>query len=320
MNKILEQIGAYGIVPVIKIEDPLKAVPLARAMCAGGLPLAEITFRTACAEEAIRRMNSEVPEMLVGAGTVINCEQVDRAVSAGAKFIVSPGLNEKVVHHCIELGIPITPGCSNPSDIECAIDCGLDVVKFFPAEQTGGLKYIKAIAAPYSQIKYIPTGGINIKNLNEYLAYDKILACGGSWLAPADLLAKDDFCGITAIVREAVSLVMGVTLKHIGINQPDDDSALQIASTFAALLSLPVKEGNSSVFAGGIVEVMKRPFLGQNGHIAIGVNNITRALNYLGERGIRPDMTTAKYDDAGRYKVVYLEGEMGGFAVHLVNN
>lgn len=320
MNDVLNRIADLGIVPVIKIDDPVKAVPLARAMCAGGLPLAEITFRTAHAEEAIKNIAREVPEMLVGAGTVVSCEQVDRALGAGAQFVVSPGLNEKVVRHCQDRGVPVAPGCASPSDIERAIECGLSVVKFFPAEQLGGLNTIKAVAAPYPQMKFIPTGGIGVKNLNEYLAYDKILACGGSWMAPPELVNAGNFDAITVIVREAVSLVLGFTLKHVGINAADEQDAKSTAAAYANLLFTPEKDGSSSIFAGPAVEVMKRPYLGKNGHLAFGVNSLPRALAYLNSHGIEPDMSTAKYDDAGKLKVVYLTGEFGGFAVHLVRN
>lgn len=317
---VLERIGQLGIVPVVKIDQPEQAQPLAEALCAGGLPLAEITFRTEHAAEAIRNISAHVPKMLVGAGTVISCEQVDRALDAGARFIVSPGFNEKVVRHCIDRNVPVTPGCSNPSDIERAIECGLDVVKFFPAEPLGGLNYIKAVAGPYPQIRFMPTGGIGPHNLCEYLAYEKIVACGGSWMVPSKLIAAGDYQGITAIVREAVSLLLGITLKHIGVNEISEEAALGTATAFSALLFAPAKIGNSSIFAGNAVEVMKKPFLGAHGHIALGVNSIPRALAYLAEQGILPDMSTAKSDDAGNIKAVYLQGEFGGFAVHLIPN
>ncbi len=320
MMNVLERIGQLGIVPVVKIDRPEQAAPLAEAICAGGLPIAEITFRTEHAAEAIRSITSSVPQMLVGAGTVLTCEQVDRALDAGARFIVSPGFNEKVVRHCIDRNVPVTPGCSNPSDIERAIECGLDIVKFFPAEPLGGLNYIKAVAGPYPQIKFMPTGGIGPHNLCEYLANEKIHACGGSWMVPSKLIAAGDYQGVTSIVREAVSLLLGVTLKHIGINEPGEEAALGTAAAFSGLLFAPVKNGNSSVFAGTAIEVMKKPFLGAHGHIALGVNSIPRALAYLSDQGILPDMTTAKKDDAGRIKAVYLQGEIGGFAVHLLSN
>ena len=184
MNAVLEKIGAIGIVPVIKIDDVEKAVPLAKALCEGGLPVAEVTFRTEEAEEAIKRITAEVPEMLVGAGTVLTTEQVDRAVNAGAQFIVSPGLNPRVVKYCVEKGVPITPGTANASDIEQAIELGLDVVKFFPAGSLGGVSTIKALAAPYTKMKFMPTGGVNAKNLNDYLSFRSWPAAAPGWSTP----------------------------------------------------------------------------------------------------------------------------------------
>ena len=207
MIKVLEDIQKLGIVPVVVIDDVKDAEPLAKALCDGGLPCAEVTFRTAAAEECIRIMSQEFPEMLVGAGTVLTIEQVDRAVAAGAKFIVSPGINPKVVRYCVEKGIPVTPGCITPSEVEQAIECGLDVVKFFPAEQAGGLAMIKAMAAPYVGMKFMPTGGISAKNVKEYLSYDRIIACGGSWMVKGDLVKAGDFAKITELTKEAVEIV-----------------------------------------------------------------------------------------------------------------
>ncbi|MDR2144036.1 MAG: bifunctional 4-hydroxy-2-oxoglutarate aldolase/2-dehydro-3-deoxy-phosphogluconate aldolase [Treponema sp.] len=208
MNKLFEQIGKTGIVPVVKIDDPEKAVPLARALIAGNLPCVEITFRTDAGEEAIRRIHAEVPEIILGAGTVLSVEQVDKAIAAGAGFAVSPGFNKRVVFHCIERGLPIIPGCSNPSDMEMALEAGLETVKFFPAEQGGGLEYIKAVAAPYPMLSFMPTGGINPRNLARYLAFKKVLACGGSWMAGPDLVNAGDFARITALCKEAVELAV----------------------------------------------------------------------------------------------------------------
>ena len=182
MNKVLEEIKKIGIVPVVVLDDAKDAEPLAKALCEGGLPCAEVTFRTEAAEESIRIISEKYPEMLVGAGTVLTTEQVDRAVAAGAKFIVSPGFNPKIVKYCIDRDIPVTPGTQTPSEMEQAIEMGLDVVKFFPAEPAGGLKMIKAVAAPYTMLQFMPTGGINLNNVEEYLEYDRILACGGSWM------------------------------------------------------------------------------------------------------------------------------------------
>ena len=207
MNHILKKIQSTGVIPVVKIDKVNAAVPLAKALCEGGLPCAEVTFRTAAAEESIRIMSEQFPEMLVGAGTVLTTEQVDRAVAAGAKFIVSPGMNPRIVKYCVEKGILITPGCANPSDIEQALENGLDVVKFFPAEPAGGLKMIKAMAAPYVGVKFMPTGGINQNNVRDYLAYDRILACGGSWMVKGDMVAAGEFDKIKELAAEAVEIV-----------------------------------------------------------------------------------------------------------------
>ncbi len=207
MNKVLEEIQKIGIVPVVVLDDEKDAKPLAKALCEGGLPCAEVTFRTKAAEESIRIMSKEYPDMLVGAGTVLTTEQVDRAVEAGAKFIVSPGLNPKIVSYCIEKGIPVTPGCQTPSDIEKALELGLEVVKFFPAEPAGGLNMIKALAAPYTDVLFMPTGGINPKNVVDYLKFDRILACGGSWMVKGNLVKEGKFDEITALVKEAAQIV-----------------------------------------------------------------------------------------------------------------
>ena len=210
MNEVLEKIQKIGIVPVVVLNDAKDAEPLAKALCNGGLPCAEVTFRTDAAEESIRIMSEKYPEMLVGAGTVLTTEQVDRAVAAGAKFIVSPGLNPKIVKYCVEKNIPITPGICTPSEAEKAIENGLEVVKFFPAEPAGGLKMIKAMAAPYTGLKFMPTGGINATNVKEYLAYDKILACGGSWMVKGSLVEAGEFDKIEAMTKEAVEIVKEV--------------------------------------------------------------------------------------------------------------
>lgn len=207
MNEVLERIQNIGIVPVVVLNDAKDAAPLAQALCEGGLPCAEVTFRTDAAEESIRVMSEQFPDMLVGAGTVLTTDQVDRAVAAGAKFIVSPGLNPKVVKYCVEKGILITPGCTNPSDIEQALEYGLKVVKFFPAEPAGGLKMIKAMAAPYVGVKFMPTGGINQNNVKDYLAYDRILACGGSWMVKGSLVDAGEFDKIRELAKEAVEIV-----------------------------------------------------------------------------------------------------------------
>ena len=207
MNDILRQIGSTGIVPVVVLNKAADAVPLAESLVRGGLPCAEVTFRTDAAEESIRAIAKNFPQMLVGAGTVLTTEQVDRALDAGAKFIVSPGLNPKVVEHCMKKGVPITPGIMTPTELEVALGFGLDVVKFFPAENAGGLKMIKAMSAPYTMMRFMPTGGITAANVREYLAFDKILACGGSWMVKSDLVSAGNFAEIERLSREASAIV-----------------------------------------------------------------------------------------------------------------
>lgn len=319
MNAVLEKLSKIGIVPVVKIDRAEDAVPLAKALCAGGLPCAEVTFRTAAAAEAIKAMTTNFPEMCVGAGTVLNAEQVDAAVEAGVQFIVSPGLNPKTVKYCMEKNIPITPGTSSPSDIEQAIELGLDVVKFFPAEQSGGLAKIKAMAAPYVNMKFMPTGGINAKNLTSYLDFNKIIACGGSWMVPGDLINAGEWDKIEQLTREAVQTMLGFELAHVGVNAENEEEAVKAANRFAFIFGMPAKVGNSSIFAGSALEVMKSPYLGKNGHIAIKTNYIERAVNYLESiLGVEFDQASAKTDAKGALKAIYLKEEIGGFAVHLV--
>ena len=207
---IMDQIGAVGIVPVVVLDDAKDAAPLGEALTKGGLPCAEVTFRTQAAEESIRIMAKEFPDMLVGAGTVLTTEQVDRAVDAGAKFIVSPGLNPKVVRYCMEKKVPVIPGIVTPSEIEQALECGIKIVKFFPAEPSGGLPMVKALAAPYVDVKFMPTGGLNETNVVDYLKYDRIHACGGSWMVKKDLIAAGDFAKIEALTGEAAELVHNI--------------------------------------------------------------------------------------------------------------
>ncbi|MBO6159000.1 MAG: bifunctional 4-hydroxy-2-oxoglutarate aldolase/2-dehydro-3-deoxy-phosphogluconate aldolase [Firmicutes bacterium] len=207
MNEVLQQLNKIGIVPVVVLDRVEDALPLAKALMDGGLPCAEVTFRTAAAEEAIRQISKAYPDMLVGAGTVLTTEQADRAIDAGAKFIVSPGLNPKVTKYVLDKGIPMTPGVCTPSEIEQALELGLDVVKFFPAEPAGGLPMIKALAGPYVGLKFMPTGGISAKNVRDYLKYDKIVACGGSWMVKGDLIKAGKFDEIEAMVREAADIV-----------------------------------------------------------------------------------------------------------------
>ncbi len=210
MSSVLEQLGNAGIVPVIKLENPKDAVPLMGALADGGLPVAEITFRAAGADEAIRRATQGTPNVLVGAGTVLTVDQVKKAVDAGAMYIVTPGFNPKVVDYCVTNGIPVTPGVNNPTGVEQGLEFGLEVLKFFPAEVSGGVKMLKALGGPYGQMNFIPTGGISLINMIDYLSLKNVIAVGGSWVVPSELLAKREFSKIRELTAESVEAVRAI--------------------------------------------------------------------------------------------------------------
>lgn len=209
MDNVLSRLGELKLIPVVKIENAADAVPLGEALLEGGLPVAEITFRTDAAEEAIAALSAELPELLVGAGTVLKIIQVQRAIDAGAKFIVAPGFNPRIVSYCVENAYPITPGVNSPTQIEAALEYGLEVVKFFPAEASGGLAMLKAMSAPYSGVRFIPTGGISAANVQDYLGHPSVLACGGSWMVKPELIKAGNFSEITKLCREAVAITRG---------------------------------------------------------------------------------------------------------------
>ena len=207
MTEMMMQLKRIGIIPVVVLNDVKDALPLGECLMKGGLPCAEVTFRTAAAEESIRQMAKAYPDMIIGAGTVLTTEQADRAIDAGAKFVVSPGFNPKVTEYVLKKGVPMTPGVCTPTEIEAALQFDLDVLKFFPAEPSGGLKMIKALAAPYVGVNFMPTGGISAANVREYLAYDRIVACGGSWMVSGSLVKEGKFDEIETLVREAAGIV-----------------------------------------------------------------------------------------------------------------
>src|SRR5215475_7695211 len=204
--KIVERVREIGIVPVVSIPKLEYALPLAEALLEGGLPCAEITFRTAAAAEAIEQIRSRFPEIFLGAGTVLTTEQAETAIDAGAEYIVSPGTNLAVVDYCLAKGVTIFPGVCTPTEIEMALSKGVDVLKFFPAEPMGGVKFLQAICAPYRNIRFIPTGGIDTKNIGQYLALPQVVACGGSWMVKPELFEAGDFAKVRKLAGEAVAL------------------------------------------------------------------------------------------------------------------
>ena len=314
---IMKQFAASGIVPVVVLENAEDAVPTAKALLAGGITTMEITFRTAAAADSIKAVADNVPEMLVGAGTVLNLEQAKLAVGQGAKFIVAPGYDEETVAWCVENNIAVTPGCVTPTEIMMALKHGLKVVKFFPANVYGGLKAIKSLAGPFVGVKFIPTGGVNNDNIAEFAASPFIHAIGGSWICPKADIAAHNFDKITQLCKEARRALLGFEVAHVGINAGDAGTSMGVAEAFEAAFDFGVKPGNSSNFAGTGVEVMKIPFLGEKGHLAVRTNKIDCAIPELEKRGFALDMDTLKCKGE-RINSVYLKDEIGGFAVHLL--
>ena len=259
------------------------------------------------------------PEMVVGAGTVLTIEQAAKAKECGAKFIVAPGFNPKIVQWCLDNDILVIPGISTPSEIELALEMGLKTVKFFPAEQSGGIAKIKAMAAPYGDVTFMPTGGIGLDNMNDYLSFKKIVACGGSFMVKEDLINNEEWDKITTLTAQAVDKMLGLSVGHIGINSENEEKAKQVGAMLSMLLGAPVeRETEKGLFVGPQFEVMKSMGRGTNGHIAILANNVERAIYHLGKKGIKFDEASATYNDDGTRMFIYLADEIGGFAIHLL--
>lgn len=318
MNQVIEQISNIGIIPVIAFNSVEEAVPLCKALVAGGLPAAEVTFRTACAEECIRTIAKEVPEMLLGAGTVLTIDQADRAMAAGAKFIVAPGYDPQVTQHVIDKGGIMMPGTATSGEMQQAINQGCEAIKFFPAEANGGVAMLKNIGAALKGARWMCTGGVNAKNVNDYLGYPQIIAVGGTWMCKSDMIKAGEWDKITAMCKEAVKTMLGFHLHHVGINCGSPEEAEKVAKTISALFDMEYKPGNSSNFVSTYVECMKKPDArGTNGHIAIGANNVDRAVYHLSRQGVE-FIEESRVSDYKGTKAIYLKGEIGGFAIHLV--
>ena len=293
---VSERMSNAGLVPVVVLENAADAVPMARALLAGGVDVMEITFRTAAAEDSIRAVAQECDEMVVGAGTVVTLEQCRRAVDAGAQFIVSPGYDDEVV---------------------AAMKRGLSVLKFFPAGVYGGLSAMKALSAPFGSIRFVPTGGVNEKNCGEYSAAPFVHAIGGSWVCTKADIAAHNFEKITQLCKAARAAILGFEVGHVGVNCKDDAEAQAVCDKLTDAFSFPAKIGNSSNFSTDAIEVMKGCGRGVNGHIAIRTNKVSMAVAELEKRGYHIIPESVKYK-GDRMTLAYLEGDFGGFAVHLV--
>lgn len=317
MDKVFEQIRLIGIVPVLTIADVDDALPLAKALVEGGLPCVEVTFRTGVAKDAIARIGKSGLPLLMGAGTVQTVQQIKEAVDCGAQFIVSPGLNQKVVEYCLKEKIPVLPGAITPTEFEKAMEYGLEVLKFFPADQSGGVRYLEAIGGPYKSLKFVPTGGIDEATLVSYLGLPGVIACGGSWMVKPDLIAAKKFDEVQRLATKAVKTMLGLRLQHIGINSPDEEEAKNRAMFLADLMQLEVRDTPGSFFLGAEFEVLKSKLYGEHGHFAIATHSIDRAVAYLQRKGIKTKPETRSERD-GRIATIYLDIDIGGFAVHLL--
>lgn len=308
---MFKTIYELGIIPVVAIDDADKAVPLAKALRDGGLPAAEITFRTAAAEESIRRITAECPDVLVGAGTVLTKDQADRAVAAGAKFIVTPGFNPEMIAYIKSLGIPMMPGAATPGEMEQAMSMGLTNIKFFPAEANGGVAKLKALAGPYQAAKWMPTGGVNTKNLNDYLSFDRIIACGGTWLATGADIAESNWEGITKKCKDAIKTMLGFELKKICI-YGDSANAEKNAKFVASLFGFDCTETECGVQAGCVC--FGKEESDAKGCIVINTNNGNRAMAYLQRMGaeIDPDIW---YDKKGNVTCFGLKDTVAGYEI-----
>lgn len=313
-KEALSQLELCGLIPVAVIEDAQSAVPAARAILSGGLHVMEITFRTAAAARAIRAVAEHCPDILVGAGTVVTPEQCRQAVEMGAKFIVSPGFSAPLVRWCADSGVAVVPGCVTPSEIMAAMEMGVEVVKFFPANVYGGLSALSALSAPFGGVKFIPTGGISAQNVGEYIAAPFIHAVGGSWICRRDDILSGRFARITALCAEARQRLLGYEAARVEIRTADAQSASDVLRSVFGLAA----EGSAGVFsAPDAIPVTESRYTGSRGHIAVRTNRIAIAIADLEKKGFPVDTATAQYRD-GRMSTVYLKDEIDGFAIHLL--
>lgn len=308
MNEICKRIESIGVLPVVKITSAGDSENLAASLLAGDLPAVEITFRTDAAAESISRIRKKFPDMLIGAGTVLSPDQVDLAVDAGAEFIVAPGFNPRIARYCTKLKVPYIPGVNSPSQIELAMEHGLDVFKFFPAEAMGGIKMLKSLAGPYPELKFIPTGGISPDNLLSYLSLPSVLACGGSWISPSAMISEGRFDDIAKIASRTVSDVLGFSLSGVSLGSTDSNEAEPVLDFFASTFLLNKGETEKAFTAGTMIEIEKEKNRYSAGLI-ITVNSIPRVTAFLDRKKI--GYTQNKDNE------IILNEQKGGFGIKL---
>ncbi len=318
MSDIFRRIEELGVLPELTLDDAIDAIPVGEAISDGGISMAEVTFRTEAAEDSIRLMANAVPGLLIGAGTILTTEQVDKAVAAGAKFIVSPGIYEKVVAYCLERDIPVIPGVSSPTDIETALRMGLSLVKFFPAEANGGIEALLAMSEPYPGLRFMPSGGLNEDNVSRYLQSDRVLAVAGNWMATKEMIRAGELEEIRRRCQKAVRLMLGFSFDHIGINFAKDDEARRIAEDVAYIFDGEFGEDTEGYFGGSFFEAVRPGGPGLHGHMAVKTYHLGRAMAYLQTKGLTFDNPHARFDKEGRMQKVFCDQEVGGMTLLLV--
>ena len=312
----MRTIFEIGLVPLIVLDDADDALPLGQALVRGGIPIAEVTFRTDACLDVIKAMKT-IPELIVGAGTVHNVKQAEAAVKAGAEFIITPAYNPQVTQWCVEHDVDIMPGTVSPADIEAANGLGLDVCKFFPAGAYGGTKTLKALAGPFAAMKFIPTGGVNCDNMNDYLDLPNVAAVGGSFITPSELVKAKDWDGLAKHCQNLVRHMLDFTIGHVGLHVPGRAEAEAVTDGLCRLMAQDKIPGADNFFAGSIAEICDHEMPGTKGHICVDTRDMPRALAYYRHQGIELDENHCYRDENGNIKVAFLKETVGGFSVHL---
>ena len=316
MSEQLQRMSKIGLVPLVVLADAACAKPLGEALVAGGIPVAEVTFRTEACLDTIRAMK-EIPDLIVGAGTVHTAKQAAAAVDAGATYIVTPAYNPSVIEWCLAHDVDVIPGTVTPGEIEGAHAYGIRLCKFFPAAAYGGTTTLKALAGPFADVKFLPTGGVSLDNMIDYLALPNVAAIGGSFMTPDKLVAARDWDGIAAVCRSAVQQMLGFQIGHIGIHAKGRTEAEAITDELCLLTGAPKIDVDGAFFAGTIAEICANPLPGDIGHICIDTHDMPRALAYYARRGIQLNPEHVFRDEQGAVKIAYLAETVGGFSIHL---
>lgn len=317
---VLKEIAEIGMIPVLNIDKLERAIPLAKALKAGGLPLMEVMFRTPVAADCIKEISANMPDFIIGAGTILSEEQAQKAIDAGAKFLVSPGFNPKVVKFAVSKNIPIVPGCVSPTEVEAALDLGVKVLKFFPAVQCGGVPAMRLLSGPYPDVTFVPTGDLDKPLAYEYLGFNKVAAAGGDFMLKYEDIHSDNYEKITSDVAETISKYLNFHIAHVGMNASSNDEAGDLASRLSKTLFKEVLPNPVSTFVGSLVEVMHKPFYHERGHVAIGTRDATRAYHFLKRNGVEFIEDTITRTPNGQIICAYIKEDFNGFALHLLQD